>query len=139
MAVLMSLTRFATNLPSLILLLLFALLPVYGSFMPSLEGSLFPVVSKVKIESVTPSGTGIDIVYTYDKYRLCELVGYSATVNGIDTLLVPIGESVGLSTRGLGPESPRTWHMVAPSLSNAEIWVIYRCNPLWLTTTKVYP
>lgn len=127
------------NIPAMVLLALVALLPVYGSFMPYLEGRWFPVVSKVTILSVMPAGTGVDIVYTYDKYRLCELVGYSARINGFDTLLVPVGESVGLGTRGLGPESPRTWHLVAPSLKGAEIWIIYRCNPVYLTITKVYP
>lgn len=121
------------------LLVLLALLPVYGSFMPYLEGRWFPVTSKIAVLSVTPAGTGVDIVYTYDKYRLCELVGYSAKINGLDTLLVPVGESVGLSTRGIGPEAPRTWHLVAPSLKGAEIWVLDRCNPVWLTATKVYP
>ena len=119
--------------------MLIALLPVYGSFMPYLEGSIWPVTSKATIISVMPSGTGIDIQYTYSKYRLCELVGYTAKVGNLDVLLVPVGEGVGLSTRGLGPEAPRTWHMVAPSLDNAQIWVLDRCNPFWLTATKIYP
>jgi hypothetical protein len=127
------------SLPLFILLGIVAMLPFYGSFMPFVEGSLWPVTSKVAIISVTTSGAGVDIVYTYTKYRLCELVGYSAKINGIDTLLVPVGESVGLSTRGLGPEAPRTWHLVAPNLNGAEIWILYRCNPLWLTATKVFP
>lgn len=132
-------TKLFLNLPAMLALVMLALLPVYGSFMPYLEGSIWPVTSKISVLSVTPSSSGVDIVYTYTKYRLCELVGYSAKVNGVDTLLVPVGESVGLSTRGIGPEAPRTWHFVAPSLDNAQIWVIDRCNPIWLTATKVYP
>lgn len=135
----MSFTKLLTSVPAMILLVLVALLPVYGSFMPYVEGNYWPVVSKATIISAVTSGSGVDITYTYTKYRLCELVGYSAKVGGLDTLLVPIKEPPGLSTRGLGPEAPRTWHLVAPNLEGTEIWVIDRCNPLWLTVTKVYP
>lgn len=133
------LTKLASSWPSIVLFILFALLPVYGQFMPYLEGSVWPVTSKATIVSITPNGTGVDVAYTYTKYRLCELVGYGAKVGGIDTLLVPIHEMPGLATRGLGPEATRMWHLVAPSLSMTEIWVIHRCNPIWLTATKVYP
>jgi len=131
-------TKLLQNWAVLIALGVIALLPVYGSFMPYVEGSIWPVTSRITVISVVPNGTGVDITYTYTKYRLCELVGYSAKVAGIDTLLVPIGEAVGLGTRGLGPEAPRQWRLVAPSLANTEIWVIHRCSPLWLTATKIY-
>lgn len=131
--------RLMRNLPIYVFLAALALLPLLGSFMPYLEGSLWPVVSDFKVLSVKPGGTGVDIEYTYTKQRLCQLVGYSAKVNGVDTVLVPIGENAMLGTRGLGPEAPRTWRLVASGLDGVEIWIIYRCNVLYLTVQKLYP
>lgn len=132
-------TKLAASWPSLLLLAMFSLLPVYGPFVGKLEGRFWPVTSPMSIVSIDPSGNGINVSYTVTKYRFCEIVGYSASVSGVDTLVTPIIENWHFPMQGLGLSPQRALHLSVSSLTGVEILAIHRCNPLYLTVTKIYP
>lgn len=109
--------------------------PLYGPFMGGLEGRFFPVTSGVKIVTQTQADGGLELEFTYSKYRQCEFIGANAEKHGEFVPFFLLGD--GPFTRGVGTQVSREWYLGAASLSGLEIWFIHRCGLLWITTTKV--
>ncbi len=132
--------RFITQWPALGLLIFFAAMPVYGPFMVYIEGDLLPVTSKITVTSQTPANGGLDITFSYTKYRFCELEGFDARAGQLEVpmTIAPVSATPS-PVRTPGYQGSRVWHIGAASMDGISLWFIHRCNPLWLTATKVYP
>lgn len=130
-------TKLITNVPFSAILLLLAGLPFYGQFMPYFEGAVWPVTTPISILSTTPADDGLDIRFAYSKLRACERIGAYIKQGTMEVGFEPIGSDP--STIGLGISISRLWHVELKTLTRAEIWFVYRCNPLWITISKVYP
>ncbi len=126
--------------PTLVLLTLASLLPVYGPFMVYVEGAVLPVTTKIRVLEpvLLEDGLALNFRYSYTKLRACEYVGVEARLGAdrIDFDRVP-GQPV-VGTRGPGRQVSAMWRLAATSLNGVEIWFIHRCSFLWLTMTKVY-
>ena len=126
--------------PVVILLLFFALMPLYGPLMPTVEGRFFPVTTKITFVNPRPTDGGTLAQMSYVKSRDCELLGVSADdmMSGqtIEFHAV-VGTSVG--TWATGPHISVPWFIGAPSITGLRVRWVHRCNPLWLTVTQAYP
>ena len=130
-------SKMIASWPSLALLILAVLLPVYGPFMAYAEGSWFPVTSPIAIVTSEPAKDGLDIRYSYTKYRNCEFVGVSAKIDGTEVGFEPVLSSPP-GTRSTGQQISRLWHLDAPSLDGVRIYFTHRCHPFWIVAAKVY-
>lgn len=121
------------------LLLLLVTLPVYGPFVGPFDGTIFPVTSKVEIVDLTATPDGkVQFRFSYKKLRFCELAGVRLDIDGKTVDFAPLGSSPSY-TRPTGNQVSRIWEADTPTLADAEMWFFHRCNPAWLTVTKVVP
>lgn len=126
--------------PVTILLLIVALLPLYGPLMPPIEGTIAPVTSKVTWVSVRPAEGGLIARMSYVKHRDCEIVGVSLDKNGVPVEFEPVaGSTDNLTTRGTGPQISREWFIGTDDLHDLRLRFVHRCNPLWLVVTVAFP
>jgi hypothetical protein len=126
--------------PVTILLLLAALLPIYGPMLPTIEGYLLPVTSKIQIvnPAADPSDAGSMLfTFTYTKYRACEYLGTEARVKGLHVDFENT-EAANI-TRVPGPQISQVWRLRSTDLADLAIYFIHRCSPYWITITRAYP
>lgn len=133
--------RLVNNWASLLTLLLLVFLPVYGPFMTTIEGQLWPVTSKVDIieERSADDGTGMLVRFAYTKYRACELIGTTMTIGTQEIGFAPVAGSNPPVTRSPGRQISRLWHADTPTLEDVSLWFLHRCHIFWYTVTQVMP
>lgn len=130
--------RLLGNWVVVISLLLLVGLPVYGPPLSYLESQYFPAASKITIVSVSKDVTGLNVVFTYTKKRLCEFLGGYAK-RGISEVGHEATGGDNPTTVDVGVTITRAWHIDALDMDNLEIWFAYRCEPFWVSIVKVYP
>lgn len=120
-------------------------IPVYGPLMPSLEGDLLPVTTRlVLLDPVTleplvpvPDPDGwISLRFSYEKLRSCQYVGVEAQVAGLRIEMEQAEGSTG--TRLPGKQVSSVWRLHTASLRYLKIFFVHRCSPLWITITEVF-
>lgn len=113
----------------------------YSPLMPTLEGMALPVTTKIEIVGGVERGwDGIDFRFAYTKLRNCELLGTDVRgPGGKFVYFYPLPQQGAPQTRGLGPQVSNKWHLGADSLEGLQMTFIHRCQPLWVTVTKVWP
>jgi hypothetical protein len=132
--------NFTWSWPAVLVLLVLAMLPIWGPLLPPLEGAIAPVTSKVTFIQQTPAEGGMTVRMSYTKLRDCEILGVSLDRNGVPIEFVPISGSVDtLVTRGTGPQISRQWFIGSDNLDGLRLRWIHRCNPLFTTITIAYP
>lgn len=132
--------QFTWTWPVMILLLIIAMIPVYGPLMPPIDGTLAPVTSKVTFIEQRAVDNGLVVRMRYTKNRDCEFVGVTMDRRGVPIEFDPVqGSKNRLTTRGTGLQVSREWFIGADKLDDIRLRFIHRCNPLWLTVTVVYP
>ena len=132
--------QFTWTWPVMIVLLIIAMIPVYGPLMPPIDGTLAPVTSKITFIEQRAVDNGLVARMRYTKNRDCEIVGVAMDRHGIPIEFEPIaGSENRLTTRGTGLQVSREWFIGADKLDDIRLRFIHRCNPLWLTVTVVYP
>lgn len=132
--------QFTWTWPVTIILLIIAMIPVYGPLMPPIDGALWPVTSKVTFIEQRATEGGVIIRMRYVKNRDCELAGLALDRHGVPIEMDPVQNSENrLTTRGTGLQVSREWFIAADSLDDMRLRFIHRCNPLWLTVTVAYP
>lgn len=132
--------RLVNNWASLLMLFLLVFLPVYGPFMTTFEGQVWPVTSKIRIvEQHVDTDGGLIVRFAYTKYRFCELVGTTMTIGNQEIGFAPVAGSGAPTTRSPGLQVSRLWKVDSPTLDGVSLWFISRCHPFWLTLTQVMP
>ena len=132
--------NFTWSWPAVIVLLILAMLPIWGPLIPPIEGLIAPVTSKVTFVQQMPTEGGTLTRMSYTKTRDCEILGVSMDVNGVPIEFEPVNGSVDiLSTRGTGPQVSRQWFAATDDMSRARLRFVHRCNPLWTTITIAFP
>lgn len=124
--------------PVVVLLLFFALLPVYAPLMPSLEGAIRPVTSKIDFVDVKPYEDGLSLRMHYFKLQDCVYRSASADKDGVFVSFVPIagGEP---ATYPTGERLSQPWKIGTTNLGDIRIRWVHECHPYWDTVTIGYP
>lgn len=126
--------------PVVIVLLVFAMLPIWGPLMPPLEGEINPVTSKVTFTAVTPVEGGLTVRMNYTKNRDCEIIGVSLDRAGVPIEFEPVtGSTASLITRGTGNQISRQWFIGDGSVDGLRLRFLHRCHMFWTTVTIAYP
>lgn len=126
--------------PVMIVLLVFAMLPIWGPLMPPLEGSLAPVTSKVTFTSQASTEGGMLVRMAYTKNRDCEIIGVSMDRDGVAIEFEPVtGSTDNLVTRGTGPQISRQWFIGDDKVDGLRLRFLHRCHFWWTTVTIAYP
>lgn len=126
--------------PITLLLLFFAMLPIWGPLMPPLDGMVWPVTDKVRFTNQVAVDGGLNVRMAYNKLRDCQIIGVSMDNNGVPVDFEPVAGSIDtLSTRGTGPQISRLWFAGTDDLKGVRLRWIHRCNPLWETVTVAFP
>lgn len=126
--------------PVVWMLLIAAMLPVWGPLLPPIDGALAPVTSKVTFVGVTRVEGGLTARMSYVKNRECEILGVSMDRGGVPIEFSPVtGSSDRLVTRGTGPQISRVWFIGDDNLEGLRLRFVHRCSPLWITVTVAYP
>lgn len=132
--------NFTWSWPVMIVLLILAMLPIYGPLIPPIEGAIAPVTSKVTFIQQTPAEGGLTARMSYTKLRDCEIIGVSMDKNGVPIEFEPVvGSTDNLSTRGTGPQISRLWFAGTDDLSGVRLRWYHRCNPFWIAVTVAFP
>ena len=136
--------QFAINVtwswPAIITLLVLAMVPIWGPLMPPLEGTIWPVTSKIAFVGVRPVEGGFYARMSYTKLRDCEIIGVSMDSRGVPVEFEPVSGSVDtLQTRGTGPQISREWFIGSDSLDDVRLRFVHRCSIAWTTITVAYP
>lgn len=132
--------NFTWSWPAVFVMLILAMLPVWGPLLPPIEGHVWPVTSKVSFVSVEPADGGFVTRMSYSKLRDCEILGVSMDKNGVPVEFEPINGSVDiLLTRGTGPQISRQWFVGSDDTKSLRLRFVHRCNPLFTTVTVAYP
>lgn len=124
--------------PTVILLLFFVLLPIYGPLMPVIEGQFLPVTSKVVFKNVTPVEGGLSVRMQFEKLRDCEFLGVTADRDGISVDFEPINGGLPI-TLPAGDRLSRPWLLGSTDLEGIRLRFTHRCGPWWITVTVGYP
>lgn len=124
--------------PSVVLLLFFALLPVYGPIMPAIEGALLPVTSKVMFKDIMPVERGLAVRMQFTKLRDCEYLGVTADRDGRSVDFEPIAGGPPI-TLPAGDRLSRPWRIGVTDLEGIRLRWVHRCGPWWTTVTVGYP
>lgn len=130
--------QIAWSFPGTFLLFLLLLLPGFSSVIPTLEGSLFPVTSKVEFVQITPVDGGLTARMKFTKYRDCEFLGVAADRDGISVSFEPVAGELPL-TLPTGERLSRPWALGSPDFKGIRLRWVHRCNPYWTTVTVGYP
>jgi len=126
--------------PAFIGWLLLILLPLYGPYMPSLEGKLLPVTSKLHIEKVERQGDQSVIYVSFNKLRDCRFIGLT-WYQGDRRLSIRFLDKGGDSdpSRQVGPQLAGPWVISTTSLAGSKVIVSHQCHPFWETRTIIFP
>lgn len=126
--------------PVVICLLVLAMIPIWGPLMPPLDGTVWPVTSKVTFVDQQPTEGGLLARMSYTKNRDCEIIGVSLDRAGVPIEFEPVAGSLeALTTRGTGPQISRQWFIGADSTDGLRLRFIHRCSPWWMTVTIAFP
>ena len=129
--------RWLDRWPTLVLLGLLVLLPVYGPIMGPLEGAISPVTSRIKIIDPQTADDGhMRFRFNYEKIRFCEFIGVRLDIAG-KTVGFQIDGDSPIYTRPIGGQVSRIIDAETATLDGAEMWFYHRCNSMWVTVTKV--
>lgn len=128
--------------PVVIVLLIFAMVPIWAPIIPPLAGLIAPVTGKVTFIEQTPVEGGLTTRMSYYKNLDCELLsgGVSVDRDGVPVLFEPVNGSLKtLVTKGTGPQISQLWFLGDSSTEGLRLRWIHRCNPYFLTVTVAYP
>lgn len=132
--------NFTWSWPAVIVLLVLAMLPIWGPLIPPIEGTILPVTSKVTFIQQVPVEGGMQLRMSYTKNRDCEILGESLDSNGVPIEFEPIaGSTDNLVTRGTGPQISRLWFAGTDDLTHVRLRFVHRCSPFWTTVTIAFP
>lgn len=117
---------------------------------PAIETRLAPVVSKLRVLSLTQDENGMSIVDAeFTKLRDCEYVGISWFVGQPDgnfervpVILMRRDGDTSSPNRPTGTQRAGPWIIGVPPAelrNNSFARLAHRCHPFWLTTTDFYP
>ena len=134
-------TRFWLSIPLVVMMSMLVLLPIWGTFMPNVEGKLMPVTSTWQI---TPTATqpdeGLSFMMTFKKHRACEIIDYSWISNTTNVRAnVEVKQEYTVATLPTGEHVTGPWVADIDRLEDYHAVVIHRCHFLWLTVSNVYP
>ena len=124
----------------MLLLLGFAMLPIWGPLIPPIEGAIWPVTSKVIFVNQMPAEGGMTARMSYVKYRDCEILGVSLDRAGVPVEFEPVvGSSDNLVTRNTGPQLSRRWFIGDDKVDGLRLRFTHRCSLWWTTVTVAFP
>lgn len=107
---------------------------------PLVEGSLFPVTSKIHINQPVVGLDYMDFTYSYTKYRgRCVLVGVEASIDGSYVGFFSTKPSP-IKVKPAGPNTSQVWRLWSPTLQGFNVVFLHKCpwEP-WVVPTKAYP
>lgn len=107
---------------------------IYGPFVGGLEGHFAPVVDGLAVGNVLQSGKGVEFDFTYWKLRDCRLVGVEADRAGERVMFFPLDR---IAPKLLGFQQSGKWFLEGNGVEGVSLMFYHRCNPLWVTITRV--
>lgn len=123
---------------------------LFYSIGPALETKYWPVVTKLKIESVEPQIDGwVKIRVSFTKIRDCEYAGLGwykgqrpDDFERVAVIIQRDPKDTGSPNRPLGKQRSGPWLIAVNKeelkyQSFAQLW--HRCHPFWTTVTEFYP
>lgn len=130
--------RVTWSWPVTIILLVMGMLPLYGPLMPTIDGSLLPVTSKVQFVDVHPVEGGLSVRLQFKKLRDCEFLGVTADRDGVSVPFDPVAGGLPI-TLPTGDRVSRPWLLGTTDLDGIRIRWVHRCNVYYTTVTVGYP
>lgn len=126
--------------PVVIILLVFAMVPIWAPIIPPLAGLIAPVTGKVTFIEQTPVEGGMHTRMSYYKNFDCTIEGVSLDRNGVPIIFEPVvGSLKTLTTKGTGPQISQLWFIGDDKIEGLRLRWIHRCNPYFLTVTIAFP
>jgi hypothetical protein len=106
--------------------------------MPTADGLLFPVTSKVEFVDIRPVEGGMSVRMKFNKLRDCEYLGVTIDRDGVGIDFEPIsgGEPMTLPT---GQRLSRPWFVGTGNLDGIRLRWVHRCVIWFNTVTQGYP
>lgn len=120
--------------------MLLILLPLYGPFMPALEGRLLPVASKLYIVKQTTRNGQTQIYVEFEKLRDCRYLGLN-WYRGDKRIPIKFKDIPWDSdpSRPVGDHAAGPWLLDTDSLAGSRVQVAHKCHPIWETHTVILP
>ena len=117
---------------------------------PALETRHWPVVGKMRINSVELASEDRSVVYaTFTKLRNCEYIGITwfhagalGELNRVPVELYRQANDISSPNRPVGTQSAGPWVVGIPPnelRSRSCVQLAHRCHPFWTTFTNFYP
>lgn len=124
--------------PITVALLVLLMASIFGPLLPVLEGTFFPVTSKVEFVDPQAVQDGLIVRMKFTKYRDCEYLGVAADRDGISVDLEPVAGGLPI-TLPTGERLSRPWKIGTTDLKGVRLRWVHRCNPFFTTVTIGYP
>ena len=126
------------NRMAVAVLIVLLVLPIVWPLLPVLDGTLFPVTTKVQFIDVRPVDGGMSVRMQFVKKRDCQLIGQGVDREGIPIQFEPIsGEEPITLPSGLRVSRP--WFIGTDSLDGVRLIWVHRCSAWFTTITIGYP
>lgn len=123
------------SMVAIAIMLVFPMWPVFSN----IEGSLFPVTTKLQYVKETPTDTGTLVYVSFSKKRECEFIGLNIYQDSVRLALKFLDQDDSDSSRPVGDQIAGPWLIGTYDVKDTVVTVRHKCHPLWTTRTIMYP